>query len=213
MHEALFEEHDGLALHWARRHQRSEVDLDDLIQDARVGLILAAQRFDPDRKIRFSTYATYWIRNALQRGTINQIGSLSASEEARTRARAASRPEDGTSQAGIDPDANPRSTLSRVGQILASIEPGGEELSHRALASADPGPDEVVEERLERAEVRRAIDALPREQATLIQLRYGFLGASADRDEVLAITSIPHKAQRTLEGEALRSLRASLAEV
>src|SRR5580700_9347638 len=56
-----------LVLHWARRYQDRGVDLSDLVQEGTFGLMRAVEKFDWERGFRFSTYATWWIRQSLQR--------------------------------------------------------------------------------------------------------------------------------------------------
>ncbi|MGH9096745.1 MAG: sigma-70 family RNA polymerase sigma factor, partial [Acidimicrobiales bacterium] len=56
-----------LVIHWARRYQDRGVDLPDLIQEGTFGLMRAVDKLDWERGFRFSTYATWWIRQALQR--------------------------------------------------------------------------------------------------------------------------------------------------
>src|SRR5271166_6987630 len=56
-----------LVVHWARRYQDRGVDLPDLVQEGTFGLMRAVDKFDWERGFRFSTYATWWIRQALQR--------------------------------------------------------------------------------------------------------------------------------------------------
>jgi len=56
-----------LVVHWARRYQDRGVDFADLVQEGTFGLMRAVDKFDWQRGFRFSTYATWWIRQALQR--------------------------------------------------------------------------------------------------------------------------------------------------
>ena len=74
----------------ARRHQhRGEVVLADRIQDGIVGLIVAVDRFDWRRGCRFSTYACWWIRHAIDRGSAGQIDTPIYAREERRRIKAA----------------------------------------------------------------------------------------------------------------------------
>lgn len=59
--------HDGLAHFWARRATGGAASFEDVLQDARVGLLEACHRFDESHGVRFSTYASYWIRRSIQR--------------------------------------------------------------------------------------------------------------------------------------------------
>jgi RNA polymerase sigma factor (sigma-70 family) len=58
--------HDALALAVAGRYRRRGVDADDLAQEARLGLLIACERFDPARGVRFATFAPWWVRRMLQ---------------------------------------------------------------------------------------------------------------------------------------------------
>jgi DNA-directed RNA polymerase sigma subunit (sigma70/sigma32) len=56
------------AVTMARKHRKRGLDDDDLVQEAAVGLILAAGRFDPDRKVKFISYAAWWVRHSIAMG-------------------------------------------------------------------------------------------------------------------------------------------------
>jgi len=64
--EAMIAANLRLVFHWAKRYQ-SYADLDDLIQEGTIGLMRAVDKFEWERGFKFSTYATWWIRQALQR--------------------------------------------------------------------------------------------------------------------------------------------------
>jgi len=63
----LVEENLRFAMYIANRYRREGIDIDDLIQEATVGMILAAQHYDPDRQVRFTSYAGWWIEAQLRR--------------------------------------------------------------------------------------------------------------------------------------------------
>jgi len=81
-----------LVLHWARRYQDRGVEMIDLVQEGTFGLLRAVEKFDWERGFKFSTYATWWIRQALQRavqqhGRTIRIPSKSASSCSASRRR------------------------------------------------------------------------------------------------------------------------------
>lgn len=75
--EAMIAANLRLVFHWAKRYQ-SYADLDDLIQEGTIGLMRAVDKFEWERGFKFSTYATWWIRQALQRAIDkNQFSEIS----------------------------------------------------------------------------------------------------------------------------------------
>ncbi|MEI8148873.1 MAG: sigma-70 family RNA polymerase sigma factor, partial [Actinomycetes bacterium] len=55
-----------LVIHWARRYQDRGVEMADLLQEGTFGLMRAVEKFEPERGVKFSSYATWWIRQSLQ---------------------------------------------------------------------------------------------------------------------------------------------------
>ncbi|HEY6896331.1 MAG TPA: sigma-70 family RNA polymerase sigma factor, partial [Rhodocyclaceae bacterium] len=70
--QRMIESNLRLVVSIARHYQNRGVPLDDLIEEGNLGLIHAQEKFDPDRGFRFSTYATWWIRQNIERAIMNQ---------------------------------------------------------------------------------------------------------------------------------------------
>ncbi len=69
-------------VHWmAKKYLWTGVPYDDLVQEGNVGLMIAAERFDPDRGFKFSTYATWWVRQKIQRALKQRGHNISLDEQ------------------------------------------------------------------------------------------------------------------------------------
>src|SRR5579859_8178584 len=68
----LIESNMRLVINIAKTYRNRSIPLEDLIQEGAIGLMQAAERFDPDKGFRFSTYATHWIRQAIGRAIDNK---------------------------------------------------------------------------------------------------------------------------------------------
>ena len=80
-----------LVVHWARRYQGRGVDLVDLVQEGTFGLMRAVEKFDWRRGFKFSTYATWWIRQSLQRAVQSKGRAIRLPEDAVAAEAAAER--------------------------------------------------------------------------------------------------------------------------
>ncbi|MDP8936225.1 MAG: sigma-70 family RNA polymerase sigma factor [Actinomycetota bacterium] len=90
-HGELVRANLALVVYVAKRYRASGVPLLDLIQEGNIGLLRAAERFDPARCVRFSTHAVWWIRQAIQSGITRNAGTIHLPEHVRQRMAALQR--------------------------------------------------------------------------------------------------------------------------
>jgi RNA polymerase primary sigma factor len=213
----------------AKRYQGQGLPLLDLIQEGILGLIRASEKFDWRRGFKFSTYATFWIRQAIQRALDSRSRVIRLPTELAQRERRVARAERQLAASlGREPTDEEIAAEARIDQEeLARIrdaartvtslerpvgEEGGMELGE-LFASEERGPEEEVTLTLEEETLRRAIARLPEPERDVVRLRYGINGDdSTTIREVSRRLGIPGKQVQELEASALRRL-ASEREV
>jgi RNA polymerase primary sigma factor len=218
--EQLITSNLRLVVYVARRFTGNGLQLLDLIQEGTLGLIRAVDGFDWRRGCRFSTYATWWIRQAVQRGAqhaagatklpagvIDQIRDLRAVER-QLRVELQREPTEAelARSAGLSPhDVQEITQASR--QALSFDEPVGE---GGTLADAVPAPKTVedeVEPHLSSEAVRDALEELPELQRDVVLHRFGIDGGPGlSTDDIGAELGISRDQVRRLERLALRRL-------
>jgi RNA polymerase primary sigma factor len=220
-----------LVVHVARSFQNADhgLALADLVQEGTLGLVRAVEKFDPRRGLRFSTYATIWIRQSIAR-SITYKGRairLPASVEQRLLAlRRAERtlapalgrePTAAESAAELGWDEDEVHDLRRAERRVVSLQqpagPEGDTELGELLPDDGPSPFEQVEASLLGDEVRALLATLqPRERA-LLRLRYGLDGETPlTRSEAARRLGLRRRDAVRLEELALRRLRARPGE-
>jgi RNA polymerase primary sigma factor len=219
-----------LVVHWARRYQDRGVDMADLVQEGTFGLLRAVEKFDWERGFRFSTYATWWIRQALQRAvqqhgrTIRiplEVGERLQRLDAVTAelAGALGRPptdEELTEATGMDADE--RASLEGVARVAASLDQPAAADSATSLGDlvAPDGRDWAgeVDEAMVFDRVRAAVDRLPGLQRDVLRLRFGFDGDSpASLQATAERLGVGVRRVRRAEEEGLAALQSDDAVV
>src|SRR5580658_8144159 len=214
-----------LVVHWARRYQDRGVEMSDLVQEGTFGLLRAVEKFDWERGFRFSTYATWWIRQALQRAvqqhgrTIRvplEVGERLQRLDATTAELLGQlgRPpteEELTEATGMTEDE--RRSLESVARVAASLDqPAGVDSTTPLgdLVSADAEDwSSAVDEGIVFERVRHAIDRLPRLQRDVVRMRFGFDGDSPASLQMTAERlGVGVRRVRRAEEEALATLFA-----
>jgi RNA polymerase primary sigma factor len=176
----------------ARRYMRQDINLLDLIQEGILGLIRAAEKFDWRKGYKFSTYATFWIRQAIQRALESKERTIRVPNQVAQRERKVLRVErELATKLGRDPtteeiakeaELEPAQVeeIRDLTRVVTSLDrPVGDEDSG-SLGEFVPdereGPSEEVALSLRDQTLREAVQELPDDERKVIQLRYGING-------------------------------------
>ena len=190
--ERLINSNLRLVVSNARRYMRQDLNLLDLIQEGILGLIRAAEKFDHRRGFKFSTYATFWIRQAIQRALESKERTIRVPNQVAQRERKVMRIErELATKLGRDPtteevakeaelDPAQVEEIRDITRVVTSLDrPVGDE-DASSLGEFIPedriGPAEEVHMSLRDSTLRQAVEGLPEEERKVIQLRYGING-------------------------------------
>jgi RNA polymerase primary sigma factor len=223
--EHLIVANTRLVVNVAKRYRGRGLSFLDLIQEGNLGLIRALEKYDPARGYRLSTYATWWIRQAITRAVADQGRTIripvhmsaKISQLYKTARRLEQEynrrptPEEIAQEMGLKPQRV--RWMLRISRYPLSLErPVGEERNEELGAFVEdegaPEPPELANQRLLRDQLEKVLSTLTAREARILRLRFGLHdGRSYTLEEIGQKFGLTRERIRQIEHKALRRLR------
>ncbi len=225
--EHLVRANSRLVISVAKKYVGRGVPFLDLIQEGNIGLIRAARKFEYQRGHKFSTYATWWIRQAISRAVADQgrtirvpvhmgdqINRLRRISLTLTQ-RLGREPTIDELAEAMETTPDKVSDLIEVSRRPISLETPTDEDEESEIGdfvedSRSPAPSALTDQQMLAEHLQAALNRLPPREAQILQLRYGLLdGETHTLEEVGKVIGVTRERVRQLEAQALNRLRRS----
>ena len=209
----------------AKKHVNSNLELSDLIQEGGLGLMKAVEKFEYKRGFKFSTYATWWIRQSINRAIADQANTIRIPVHMKelvsklTKVTNRYRQEHGREPLLEEYSKHLHISVEKVKNVLKIMQDpislstpiGEDEDSHLEDFIEDrsgPGPASSAVDFLRRQEVTNVLGTLSEREAEIIKLRFGIgTGYPRTLEEVGRIFKVTRERVRQIEAKAVRKLR------